>query len=95
MKTTIGFPVRVLYVYAVIAVAIILIPLFWFFFHYIFWLIQPVTVEVAEDLGTNSPTFYQVDTFFQAVDNWIHLLALLSIAVFVYVYSQRRGREVW
>jgi hypothetical protein len=89
-----GFPVRVLYVYAMIAVAVIAIPIFWFGLHYIFWEIQPVAVEIAEELGTNSTAFYQVDQFFQAVDDNAHILALLALGLWAYVYSQKRGREV-
>jgi membrane associated rhomboid family serine protease len=96
MKLTVSnFPVRVLYVWAMIAVGLIVIPILWFGYHYIFWEIQPVVVAIAEDLGTNSTTFYQVDTFFQAVDHWAHLLALLALGLWGYVYSQRRGRQVW
>jgi len=95
LKFLVKTPVRVLYVYAMIAVGVVVIPIFWFGLHYIFWEIQPVAVEIAEDLGTNSTTFYQVDTFFQAIDNWAHLLALLALGLWAYVYSQKRGREVW
>ena len=94
MKTISPFPVRVLYVYAIVIVGIILIPVVWFGFHYLFWEIQPVAQSISESLGTNSTEYYQVDTFFQAVDEWALLLGLLSLSVWAYVYSQRRGREI-
>lgn len=95
MRTIRDFPVRVLHVYAVLAVGLIVIPIVWFGFHYLFWEIQPVAQNITEELGTNSTTYYQVDTFFQAVDNWGALLGLLALALWAYVYSQKRGREVW
>ena len=88
------FPVRVLYVYAVIAIFVVLGAFFWFIFHYIFWVIQPVASNLAVQFETNSTEWTQVDTFFQTYDAWALILALLVIIVFAFVYSQRRGQQV-
>lgn len=87
-------PVRaVLFVYAVAIVGIVLIALVWFLFHYMFWIIQPVTSDLAVDLGTNGTQYTQVDNFFQGIDNWAAILGLIALFLFVIVYSQRRGQD--
>ena len=83
-----------IYVYGVLAIGLLIIPVMWLAFHMMFWEVQPVSVEAAETLGTNTTEFYAVDSFFQAFDNWAHVLGLLALGLFAFVYSQRRGREV-
>jgi len=81
-------------VIGLLVLGVILIAGVWFTFHYIFWVIQPVAVDLATDLNANGTQYTQVDTFFQAIDNWIAIIALLVLVVFGFVYSQRRGVEV-
>lgn len=82
-----------IYVYIVLIVGLFTIPVFWYIFHTIFWSVQPVAVAVAVSMGTNTTEFYQVDTLFQGFDNWIHVIGLLALGLFGFVYSQRRGRR--
>lgn len=88
------FPVRVIYVYAMAILFVILGACFWFIFHYIFWIIQPVASGITVQFNANGTEWNQVDAFFQAYDAWALILALLCMMLFVFVYSQRRGRTV-
>lgn len=83
-----------LYVFAVATIGIILIASVWFTFHYIFWMIQPVSSNLANQFGTNGTQYDQVDTFFQGYDNWAAIIALFALLIFCIVYSQRKGQEV-
>lgn len=83
-----------LYVLGVFIAGLFIIPIFWYIFHSLYWSVQPATVAIAEDLGTNSTRFYQVDTFFQNFENWLHVIALLVLGLFGIVYIQRRGERV-
>lgn len=88
------FPNRALIVLGFLVIGVLLIATFWFCFHYIFWYVQPLSAYIANNLGTNTTQFQQVDLIFQAFDNYAHVIALIALAVFCIVYSQRRGVEV-
>jgi hypothetical protein len=77
-----------------IIIFVILGAFFWFIFHYIFWLIQPISASLAYRFNTNGTQWEQVDSFFQAYDAWALIIALLVMMVFAFVYSQRKGQEV-
>jgi len=84
-------PIRLLFVVGVLVVGILIIPLIWIGFHYAFGLVQPLTERITESLNTNTTTYTQVDTFFQTIDSWIPVMALLALMVFCIVYAHRRG----
>lgn len=88
-------PTRLMIVYGMIVLGLLMIPIVWFIFHTLFWLVQPVSSNLAETMGTNSTEYYQVDAFFQGIDNYAHIIALMVLALFGFVYSQRRGKPVY
>lgn len=88
------FPVRSMWVYALVAGSLFLMALLWFIFHSIFWFIQPAAFNIAVSLGTNGTQYLQVDSFFQVVDNWALIVCLIALLIFVLVYSQKKGVEV-
>jgi hypothetical protein len=83
-----------MYVYAAVGIFVVLGAFFWFVFHMIFWMIQPVAESLTYRFETNSTQWTNVDTFFQAYDAWALIIALLVMMVFAFVYSQRRGQQV-
>ncbi len=87
-------PVRVMWIYALAAGALLLLAVIWFIFHSLFWFIQPAAFNVAIKLGTNDTQYSQVDSFFQVIDNWALIIALIALLIFVIVYSQKKGEQV-
>ncbi len=82
---------RILWVWAVFVVGLFVIPIVWFIVHYLFWTVQPIVVGIAVDLGTDTPMFYSVDTFFQTFENYLGVIALVALGVACIVYSQWKG----
>lgn len=87
-------PTRLMIVYGIIVLGLLMIPIVWYIFHTLFWLVQPISTTIAENLGTNSTEYYAIDAFFQGVDNYAHIIALVVLGLFGFVYSQRKGRPV-
>lgn len=94
LKINSHVPTRQMIVYAISFLGLFIIPVVWYSFHFIFWEIQPVAQAIAEDLGTNTTMYYQIDTFFQGIDNWFAVIALVALALFGFVYSHKRGTPV-
>ncbi len=87
-------PVKVMWIYALAVGAIMLLAMLWFVFHSIFWFTYPAAYEVAVTLGTNETEYAAVDNFFQVVDNYALIVALIALLIFVVVYSQRKGQQI-
>lgn len=83
-----------MWIYALVAGAIMLMAMLWFVFHSLFWFVQPAAFNVAVSLGTNDTQYMQVDSFFQAVDNWALIITLIALLIFVVVYAQKKGDAV-
>lgn len=94
-RIQVRLPVRQMYVYAIFFLGLFVIPVVWYSFHFLFWEIQPVARAIAENLETNTTMYNQVDVFFQGIDNWFGVIALVVLALFGFVYSHKRGTPVW
>jgi hypothetical protein len=81
----------VIYVWAMLFIGIILIAGFWYVMHYSFWFFEPAVNHIAEQWGTNSTQYYQVDSFFKNYENWAAILAFIALGLAGFVYEQRKG----
>jgi len=87
-------PVRVLYVYGVIAVALILCVFLWFIGYYVFYNLQPamgVFMHQFEN-STSYSSYDLADTFMVNFWTYLPIIMFFGILYWAYIYSQRKGR---
>lgn len=87
-------PVRVLYIWFLVAISIVVMAFMWYGFHTVMAQVATVSREAAIAMETNSSTYDAVDTFFTNIDTWFLVIFLFGIALFAYSYSQKRGYPV-
>lgn len=88
-------PTRIAYVLSVVFLGIFLFAFAWYFGHTAFGEFQSIGSTLISRLGTNSTTSDSVELFFDYTDCYILVLALIGLAIFAFVYSQKRGVPVY
>lgn len=87
-------PVRVLYIWFLVAISIVVVTIMWYGFHTVLARVATVSRTVAVNMSTNSTSYSDVDTLFTNIDTYFLIIFLFGIALFAYSYSQRRGVPV-
>ena len=85
-------PVQFLYTFAVVLVYIIVVALVWYIMTSIIGAVQVAGRGVAIAMGSVDSTYVAIDTFYTALFMYFLPIAILSLAYWVWVYTQLRGR---
>jgi len=88
------FPIRSLFEVLMFVVTIGLAAFAWWTLSQVFVPIAGVGSQMIQDFGTNNTLTDATETFFTNTNTYILILILVVGVVWVFVYSQRRGREV-
>lgn len=89
-------PIRALYIYAVVIVALFVVTIFWYIVMYrIVGTVQAGANAIMEDLGTNSAYSDLTHMFFENLVQYFLILFLFGLALFIYVYSQKPKEMVY
>lgn len=83
--------VNALYISALFLVSLAIVACCWLTMHFVFVTLQPLARATAENVGSNSSLYNQVDAFFINVDYWLAILALIALMIGAWAYSQRKG----
>jgi len=88
------FPIHSLYEVVIFIVTIGLVAFLWWAFSQAYVPIATVGSEMIQDFGTNSTLSDATEMLFSNVNTYITILILVVGLIWVFIYSQRRGREV-
>lgn len=84
-----------LYVITMFFVGVGLVALAWFTVHFIMVTLQPICYSVAENVGSNTTLYNQVDAFFITFLDWLGVIGLLCLVLGAWQYSQKKGYPVY
>jgi hypothetical protein len=85
-------PTRFLYTFAVVLVYIIVVAIVWYIMTSIMSAVQIAGRSVALALGSADSTYVSIDTFYTNLFMYFLPIAIITLAYWVWVYTQLRGR---
>lgn len=96
-STPIIFPVKVMYVYAVIIVCLFVMGFLWYVMDLVFVAVRGAMLPVMSNYSNHTAysTFALADTFMANVWKYFLAIMMLGLLLYVIVYSQRKGEVVY
>jgi len=84
-------PVRSMWVLALAALTIFMLPFVWYVSNTFFTAFQTTGRQLISDLGTNDATTDSIDVFLTNGNKYVLVLSLIGVGFWVLVRTQKKG----